>query len=168
VTVVYNDTRFNYEDSRLTYDGTIVVTLTGDQPAATGTVASAGSIYARTLTGNQPVAHTAIYDDPDVTYEQLGIDYERAQDPGQLSWNASYARIMSGDQPAATGDLTWAWHPYIWAEYSWTMDETMEELAYTVTVSNDDDVQYLHQEAHDDDRVEAEYTHLPINPYRLN
>lgn len=166
MTVIYNDTRFAYEDSRLTYDGTIAVTLTGDQPAASGSVISSGSVYARTMTGNQPIAHIALYDDPDITYEQLSVDYERPQEVGQLSWTAIYGRTMTGEQYAAEGSLDWAWRPYVWAAYDWTIDETMEELAYTVTVSNDDQVQYLHEQAHDDPRIEAEYTHLPINPYR--
>ena len=166
MTVTYDDIRWSYEDSRITYDGVILpATMSGDQAAPSGGVTSLGAFF-RSLTGTQPAGIPGIYENPTVQYDQIGITYDGdISEVGVLFWQSVYHRLMFGDQAAPFGSSAWVWSPYIWAEYAWTIDNTMEETAYAMTVTNDDQVQYLHEQAHDDVSLEAEYTHRPVEPH---
>lgn len=164
MTVTYDDARYLYDSARLTYDGALAIGLSGDEPASTGTFTRRATQH-RAFAGNQPVQFLVLYDDPNVLYEQGGITYGAAPEVGILSWSGLFHRLLAGDQAAAAGDIAWIWSRFVWPEYAWTIDNTMEELAYTMTVSDDDQVQYEHQGGHDASQTEAEYTHIPVEPY---
>lgn len=163
----YEQAGFTYEQAGVPYESTLIafVSLAGDQPFATGTIARLGAPYLRTLTGDQPAISPGTYESPSITYEQFAVLYESPSDPGHLSWRGTYHRLLAGDQPFPTGNGSWKWHPYIFAEYTWTIGSVPESTVYAMSVTADDQVQYEHTDSHDDARTEAEYSHLPIEPH---
>lgn len=161
---LYNDPRYVYDQPGLDYDGLYhIPAFMGNQPSASGTLTRRSQAH-RTLTGNQPVVIPNIYDAPGISYDQSGVLYDSV-DAGQFLRRAHYHRVLVGDQQPPTGSFDWTWRPYTWAEYTWDIGSTPEETVYATSVTQDDQVQYLHEQAHDDPRTEAEYTHRPLRPH---
>jgi hypothetical protein len=73
--------------------------------------------------------------------------------------------VLVGNQDPASGEIDWVWSLFIWPEYTWDIDGTVEESSYVMSLSEGDAVQYQHAGGHDSPHTEAEYTHIPVEPY---
>lgn len=124
MTVVYNDTRYLYDELLLDYNGTLhPVPFTGDEPTSTGDMTRTAGTFHRALTGTQPMG-----------------------DDGSVARRITMFRLVTGNQDAAVGAaIVWRWTPYIWAVYSWLdIEGEPGEVAY-ITMDTNDAVQYTHK-----------------------